>query len=65
VLVDGSVVLRSILGLPDASEVMSDSTVLNGDECEGAGRAMAQHLISQGAMELLSRACTMADGHKS
>jgi hydroxymethylbilane synthase len=62
---DGSVVLRSILGLPDATEVMGDEKVLRDDELHGAGRVMAQNLIDKGAMELLNRACSMADGHKS
>lgn len=61
---DGSVVLRSILGLPDATEVMSDEKVLSPNEFDGAGRTMAQALIAKGAMDLLSRACAMADGHK-
>ena len=61
---DNSVVLRCILGLPDATEVMSDEKILKSDEIVGAGRVMAQNLIAKGAMELLNRACVMADGHK-
>ena len=61
---DGSVVLRSILGLPDATEVMGDEKILKHDDLDGAGRAMAQGLMAKGAMDLLGRACSMADGHK-
>jgi hydroxymethylbilane synthase len=61
---DGSVVLRSILGLPDATEVMSDEKILKYDDIDGAGRTMAQGLMAKGAMDLLGRACSMADGHK-
>jgi hydroxymethylbilane synthase len=61
---DGSVVLRSILGLPDATEVMSDEKILKYDDIYGAGRTMAQGLMAKGAMDLLGRACSMADGHK-
>jgi hypothetical protein len=44
---------------------MGDEKVLRDDELHGAGRVMAQNLIDKGAMELLNRACSMADGHKS
>jgi hypothetical protein len=57
-------VLRSILGLPDATEVMSDEKILKYDDIDGAGRTMAQGLMAKGAMDLLGRACSMADGHK-
>jgi len=61
---DGSVRLYSTLGLPDGSEIMGEEIVLSLDEIHGAGKAMAKRLMDQGAMELLSRAEIMADGHK-
>lgn len=61
---DGSVNVRSILGLPDGSEMMGEELSVSRDAVTGVGEAMAQRLIDQGAMELLSRAEAMADGHK-
>jgi hypothetical protein len=50
--------------MPDGSEIMGDEMMVSRDEIRGVGEAMAQRLIAQGAMELLSRAEIMADGHK-
>lgn len=57
---NGEVVVRSILGLPDGSEVMGESVTVSIDNTEGVGEAMAARLIDQGAMELLHRAEAMA-----
>lgn len=57
---NGEVVVRSILGLPDGSEVMGESITVGMDNTEGVGEAMAARLIDQGAMELLHRAEAMA-----
>jgi hydroxymethylbilane synthase len=62
---DGSVNVRSILGLPDGTEMMGEELSVSRDAIAGVGEAMAQRLIDQGAMELLSRAEAMADGHKA
>lgn len=62
---DGSVMVRSILGLPDGSEMMGEEMSVSADATAGVGEAMAQRLIDQGAMELLSRAEAMANGHKA
>ena len=62
---DGSVNVRSILGLPDGTEMMGEELSVSRDAITGVGEAMAQRLIDQGAMELLSRAEAMADGHKA
>jgi len=62
---DGDVSRRSILGLPDGSESMGEEMVVaQQDALSGVGVAMARRLIDQGAMDLLSRAEKMADGHK-
>lgn len=61
---DGMVTVRSTLGLPDGTEMMGEEMSVSRDAVAGVGEAMAQRLIDQGAMELLSRAEAMANGHK-
>lgn len=61
---DSSVSIRSILGMPDGSDIMGEEIVVSLDALEGVGQAMARRLIDKGAMELLARAEIMADGHK-
>ncbi len=58
---DGTVAVRSTLGLPDGSEAMGEEIVVPRDAVAGVGEAMARRLIDQGAMELLSRAEAMAN----
>lgn len=58
---DDTVVVRSILGMPDGSEVMGEEVVVSKDQTEGVGEAMAQRLIERGALELLQRAEAMAN----
>jgi hydroxymethylbilane synthase len=60
----GTVSIRSTLGMPDGTEIMGEALVVAAEELSGAGSAMARRLIDKGAMELLSRAEIMADGHK-
>ena len=62
---DGTITVRSILGLPDGTEMMGEEINVPSDATAGVGEAMAQRLIDQGAMELLSRAEAMANGHKA
>lgn len=64
VLDDGNVSIRSTLGMPDGSDIMGEEITVSLDEINGVGEAMARRLIDKGAMELLSRAEIMADGHK-
>ncbi|HEX5710276.1 MAG TPA: hydroxymethylbilane synthase [Sulfuricurvum sp.] len=61
---DGSVKLCSTLGMPDGTEIMGEELLVTPEGFSGAGKAMAGRLIDQGALELLSRAEMMADGHK-
>ena len=61
---DGNVSIRSTLGMPDGSDIMGEEITVSRDEINGVGEAMARRLIDKGAMELLSRAEIMADGHK-
>jgi hydroxymethylbilane synthase len=58
---NGDVIVRSMLGMPDGSEVMGEEITVSKDQTEGVGEAMAERLIAQGAMELLHRAETMAN----
>ncbi|MDP3586772.1 MAG: hydroxymethylbilane synthase [Sulfuricurvum sp.] len=64
VLNDGCVSICSTLGMPDGSDIMGEEITVLLDEINGIGEAMARRLIDKGAMELLSRAEIMADGHK-
>lgn len=61
---DGNVRLCSTLGMPDGTEIMGEELLVAPESFSGAGKAMALRLIDKGAMELLSRAEMMADGHK-
>lgn len=54
------VLIKSILGMPDGSEIMSESKTINKINFEGVGRAMAEEMIERGAKEVLARAELMA-----
>ena len=58
---NGEVIVRSLLGLPDGTEVMGEMVTLSSEKTTNAGQAMAERLIAQGAMELLHRAEVMAN----
>ncbi len=58
---NGQVIVRSLLGMPDGSEVMGDEIIISKEQTDGVGEAMAERLIAQGAMELLHRAEIMAN----
>lgn len=58
---NGSVRVRSTLGLPDGSEAMGEEIVVPKEQTAGIGEAMARRLIDQGALELLRRAEAMAN----
>jgi len=62
---DGSISIRSTLGMPDGSDILGEEIMVSCDEINGVGEAMARRLIDKGAMELLARAEIMADGHKA
>jgi hydroxymethylbilane synthase len=61
---DGRVRLSSTLGMPNGTEMMGEDIMVEIEALAGAGKAMAMRLIDKGALELLSRAAIMADGHK-
>ena len=56
VLEDGNVLVRTTLGLPDGSEILSDSRVIQKSEYKTVGREIAKEMIQKGAKELLGRA---------
>ncbi|OHD86663.1 MAG: hydroxymethylbilane synthase, partial [Sulfuricurvum sp. RIFCSPHIGHO2_12_FULL_44_8] len=58
---NGEVIVRSTLGMPDGSEMMGDEIIVSKEHLSRVGEAMAERLISQGAMELLHRAEVMAN----
>ncbi len=54
---DGSkIAVRAVLGLPDGSELLQETAVLEREEAENYGRKMAEGFIARGARELLARA---------
>ncbi len=57
---DGKVEIKSILGMPDASEILTQTKTINPDEFEGVGRLMAEDMIKRGAKDVLQRAEVMA-----
>ncbi len=59
------VVVRATLGLPDGSESVDETFETTCTAVEGVGKAMAERFQAKGAMELLSRAEIMANGHKA
>lgn len=56
VLEDNSVVIKAILGLPDGTEILSDSKIISKQNYKTVGREMAKEFIKKGAREVLSRA---------
>lgn len=56
VLEDGNVLVRTVLGLPNGTEMLEDSRVVSSKEYTTIGRKIAQEMIDKGAKELLQRA---------
>lgn len=61
VLEDGSVSIKAVLGLPDGTEMLSDSKITSKKDYQNIGREMAAEFISRGAKELLARAEAMME----
>lgn len=59
VLENDDVIIKAILGMPDASEILSDSKIVSREQYKTIGRDMAQEFIDKGAKELLARADAM------
>lgn len=60
VMENDDVVIKSILGMPDGSEIMTETKLINRKNYEGVGRSMAEAMIARGAKEVLKRAEEMA-----
>ena len=61
VLENDDVIIKAVLGLPDGSEILSDSKIVSRDIYKTVGREMAQEFIDKGARELLKRAEEMTE----
>jgi hydroxymethylbilane synthase len=59
VLENNDVIIKAVLGMPDASEILSDSKIVSREQYKTIGREMAQEFIDKGAKELLARADAM------
>jgi hydroxymethylbilane synthase len=57
---DEKVILRTVLGMPDASQVMQESVTIERAEYKTAGRILGETMIQNGAKALLERAEAMA-----
>jgi len=60
VMENDDVVIKSILGMPDGSEIMTETKLINRKNYKGVGRSMAEAMIARGAKEVLKRAEEMA-----
>ncbi|NOQ30087.1 MAG: hydroxymethylbilane synthase [Helicobacteraceae bacterium] len=58
---NGDVIVKTILGLPDASELMSETKIGKSSDYKTIGKELAQVMIDRGAKELLKRSEIMAD----
>ncbi len=54
------IIVKAVLGMPDGSEVMSDTKLVKRNAYQGVGRIIAQAMIERGAKSLLKRAEAMA-----
>ncbi|MFA7500573.1 MAG: hydroxymethylbilane synthase [Sulfurimonas sp.] len=61
VLEDGNVSIKAVLGLPDGTEMLSDSKITSNKDYQNVGREMAAEFIARGAKELLARAEAMME----
>ncbi|TKI70337.1 hydroxymethylbilane synthase [Sulfurimonas crateris] len=61
VLEDGNVSIKAVLGLPDGTEMLSDSKITSKRDYQSVGREMASEFIARGAKELLVRAEAMME----
>ena len=61
VLDDGTISIKAVLGLPDGTEMLSDSKITSKKDYENIGREIAAEFIQKGAKELLMRAEAMME----
>jgi hydroxymethylbilane synthase len=60
VLENNDVIVKSVLGLPNGNEIMSETKLGKKEDYERLGKEMAQKMIDKGAKELLERAEKLA-----
>jgi len=60
-LFGSKILVRSSIGLPDASDIWSERMEFDVEEFESAGTKFANMLIDKGVKELLSRACKLGE----
>lgn len=61
VLDNGDVIVKAMVGMPDASEILSETKLGKKESYKTLGKELATTMIERGAKELLSRAAIMAD----
>jgi len=59
-LENGTIHVRAIVGLPDASQILKEEFTCKEDEYRGVGEMLANRMIERGARELLKKAEDMA-----
>lgn len=60
VLDNGNIVTKAIVGLPDGTEIVTETVEIGKESAVSLGRKMADDFIGRGAQELLKRAEAMA-----
>ncbi len=60
VLENDDIIVKAVLGMPDGSDMMSETKLTKRDQCDGVGREMAEAMIARGAKEVLKCAEVMA-----
>jgi len=63
VLENNNVVIKAVLGLPDGSEMLSDTKIVAKNTYRTIGKDIAREFIEKGAKELLARAENMMVSH--
>ena len=57
---NGAIVIKSIVGLPNGKELLTQSETIEASEYKSAGFKLAQEMIARGAKEILARASEIA-----
>ncbi len=61
IIENNEVLIKSILGMPDGSEIMSETKIISKNDFMNVGRSMAESMIKRGAKDVLARAEVMAN----
>lgn len=60
VLGNGDILVKSIVGLPDGTDLLRQTKVVKEDDYTTAGNMLAQEMIERGAKEILAHASEIA-----